>query len=75
MQETTAPGSRELELIYVTSTVFLNFPVKIPVSSKMLFANQENHFVDKLTFFEKVLAFWIKLVQLEQFYAQMWYVG
>jgi hypothetical protein len=36
--------------------------MKIPVSSEMLSANQENQVVDNLALFEKVLAFWINLV-------------
>jgi hypothetical protein len=32
VKETIAPGSKALELISVTSPIFPNFPVKIPVS-------------------------------------------
>ncbi len=60
LQETTAPGSKALKLISLTSIVFPNFPMKI---SRMLSANWENQVVDKVVIFEKVFAFWISLVR------------
>jgi hypothetical protein len=40
--------------------------VQIPVGSEMLFANQENHVIDKLAIFEKLLAFWITVVRIRK---------
>ena len=57
VQETRASISRALDLISVTSIVFPSFLVQIQVSLGMLFTNRENHVVDKLAIFEKVLAF------------------
>jgi hypothetical protein len=57
VQETRASRSRALDLISVTSIVFPSFLVQIQVSLGMLFTNRENHVVDKLAIFEKVLAF------------------
>ena len=66
VQETVALGGRALELIYVISTIFPSFPMQIPVGSEILFANQENHIVDKLSIFEKILAFWTTVVRMKK---------
>ena len=40
--------------------------MQIPVGSEMLFANQENHVVDKLVIFKNVLSFWITVVRIRK---------
>ena len=52
-------------MISVIKTVFPNFPVWILVGS-MLSENQENHVIDKLTIFEKLLASWITMARIEK---------
>ena len=66
MQETAALGSRALGLISALTKVFPNFPMRIPLSSDMLSANRENHIVDKLALFEKVLAFRKLMVRIRK---------
>jgi hypothetical protein len=64
VQETAASGSRVVWLIFVFRMVFPNFPVRILVNSKMLFANRENHVVEEVSLYEKVLAFQKLMVRI-----------
>jgi hypothetical protein len=49
-------------VISVIKTVFPNFPVWILVGSML----SENHVIDKLTIFEKLLASWITVARIEK---------
>jgi hypothetical protein len=64
MQETAISGSGAFGLIFAIRTVFPNFSVQIPVGSKMLSTNRENHVVNKLSIFEKLPAFWKLMAQI-----------
>ena len=64
VQETVALGSMAVELISTFRMVFPSFPVQIPVSLETLFANQENHVIDELALFKKVLGFQKLMVRI-----------
>ena len=57
MLENAASRSRAVRLFSAFRMVFSNFPIKISVISKMLLLNREDHVVDEVALFEKVLAF------------------
>ena len=72
MQETAALGSRALKLISIIRTVFPSFPV----GSEMLFANRENHIVDKnLPSLKSYLLSGSPWYKLQRFCVQRWYFG
>ncbi len=66
MQEVISSGSRELGQISVISTVFFNFSVWIPVDLEILSTDQENHGVDKIAIYKKLLAFWIAMARIRK---------
>jgi hypothetical protein len=64
MEKTAAPESRVVRLFSTFKMVFPSFPMRILVSSNMLFTNRKNLVVDEVAPFKKALAFWKLMVRI-----------
>jgi hypothetical protein len=66
VQETVASRIGAIGLFSTFKMVFSNFPERIPVSTEMLLTNRENHVVEEVAIFKKVLAFWKLTIRIRK---------